>query len=147
MRAALLALVALALPAPAAAAPPWSAPLDVSRPHTFVDDMSIAFVPSGAGLIGWRTQDGAGTGARGGESVAARSAAGALGAPRSAPRGRAGNIVLFGRSRAAVALLRPVGSNRDPRSELRVAFGTGGGVFGTSRRPRARLVRGPQDIE
>ena len=61
MRRAVVALaVVLALPAAAAAAP-WSAPRDVSRPHTFIDDVSIAFVPSGAGLIGWRTQDGAGT--------------------------------------------------------------------------------------
>ena len=67
---------------------PWSAPRDVSRPHTFIDDVSIAFVPSGAGLIGWRLQDGVGAGARGGEAVAARSASGALGPPRSAPRGR-----------------------------------------------------------
>jgi hypothetical protein len=135
MRAALLALLCLlSLPAAAGAAPPWSAPRDVSRPHTFVDAESIAFVPNGAGLIGWRTQDGVGAGARGGESVAARSASGALGSPRSAPRGRAGDIVLYGHSRAAVALARPVGSNRDPHSELRVAFGSVSGRFGKSRR-------------
>ena len=139
-RAVVVVAVVLALPAPAAAAPRWSPPRDVSRPHTFIDDVSIAFVPSGAGLIGWRTQDGAGAGARGGESVAARSVAGGLGPPRSAPRGRAGDIVLYGRSRAAVALVRPVGSNRDPRSELRVAFGSTSGAFGPSR----RVVRHPR---
>ena len=87
----------------------------------------------------------------------------ASGPPASAPRGRAGDVVLYGRSRAAVALVRPVGSNRDPRSELRVAFGNTSGAFGRSRRvvappadraarvrrqrtrrPRARVVRGPR---
>ena len=141
MRRVVLAVVLmLALPATAAAAAPWSAPQDLSRPHTFIDDVSIAFVPSGAGLIGWRLQDGVGAGARGGEAVAARSASGAVGPARSAPRGRSGDIVLYGRSRAAVALVRPVGSNRDPRSELRVAFGSAGGAFGKSR----RVVRHPR---
>jgi hypothetical protein len=141
MRRVIVVLTALlALPATAAAAPPWSGPRDVSRPHTFIDDLSIAFVPSGAGLIGWHLQEGVGVGARGGESVAARSASGALGPARAAPRGRAGDIVLFGRSRAAVALVRPVGSNRDPRSELRVAFGSASGAFGPSR----RVVRHPR---
>jgi hypothetical protein len=146
MRRAVLAVLAVVasvvgLPATAAAAPPRSAPRDVSRPHTFIDDVSIAFVPSGAGLIGWRMQDGAGAGARGGESVAARSAAGNLGAPHPAPRGLTGDIVLFGTTLAAVALVRPVGSNRDPRSELRVAFGsTTSGAFGPSR----RVVRHPR---
>ena len=157
-----LVLLGLAT-APLAAAAPWSAPRDVSRPHTFIDDVSIAFVPSGAGLIGWRLQDGVGAGARGGEAVAARSASGALGPARSAPRGRSGRLVLYGRSRAAVALVRPVGSNRDPRSELRVAFGSAGGALPAvearrpppadraaelrrqrARRPRARVVRGPR---
>jgi hypothetical protein len=140
-RAVVVLALLLGLPATAAAAPPWSAPRDVSRPHTFIDDLSIAFVPSGAGLIGWRMQDGAGAGARSGESVAARSAAGQLAAPHPAPRGLTGDILLFGTSLAAVALVRPVGSNRDPRSELRVALGrTTSGAFGPSR----RVVRHPR---
>ena len=113
------------------------APQDLSRPHTFIDDVSIAFVPSGAGLIGWLLQDGVGAGARGGEAVAARSASGAVGPARSAPRGRSGDIVLYGRSRAAVALVRPVGSNRD-------RVGAAGGVRERGRRLReVRARRAP----
>ncbi|MEO8689511.1 MAG: hypothetical protein ABI611_15030 [Solirubrobacteraceae bacterium] len=113
----------------------------MSRPHTFIDDVSIAFVPNGAGLIGWRLQDGAGAGARDGDSVVARSVTGRLGPERRGPRGRSGDLVPFGRSSAAAALVRPVGSNRDPRSELRVAFGnTAGGDF----RPSRSVVRHPR---
>ena len=54
MTRALLALaVVLVLPASTEAAPPWSAPRDVSGPHTFVDGLW-----AGAGLIGWRSEDG-----------------------------------------------------------------------------------------
>jgi hypothetical protein len=142
MRALLALLAMLSLPAAAAAAPPWSAPRDVSAPHTFIDDLGIAFVPDGAGLIGWRAQDGVGARAHGGESVAIRTASGRLGGERPARRaaGRAGDILLYGSSSAAVALVRPVGSNRDPRSELRVAFGSTSGAFGKSR----RVVRHPR---
>ena len=34
---------------PLVLAAPWSAPRDVSRPHTFIDDVSIAFVPTAPG--------------------------------------------------------------------------------------------------
>ena len=107
MRRALLALaVVLVLPASTEAAPPWSAPRDVSGPFTFVDGLW-----AGGGLIGWRSEDG----------------------EAGAPAGRSGDPVFFGSGRAAVAIVRPVGSNRDPRSELRVAL-RGGGRFGPSRR-------------
>ena len=103
----LLALAVLVvLPASTEAAPPWSAPRDVSGPHMFVDGLW-----AGGGLIGWRSEDGeAGT-----------------------PAGRSGDPVFFGHGRAAVVIVRPVGSNRDPRSELRVAIRSGG-RFGPSRR-------------
>ena len=54
MRRLLLALaVPVVLPASTEAAPPWSAPRDVSGPHTFVDGLW-----AGDGLIGWRSEDG-----------------------------------------------------------------------------------------
>ena len=54
MRRTLLALaVLLALPAGAAAAPPWSTPQDLSGPHTFVDGLWV-----GGGKVGWRSEDG-----------------------------------------------------------------------------------------
>ena len=107
MRRALLALAVLfVLPASTEAAPPWSAPQDVSGPHTFVDGLW-----AGGGLIGWRSEDG----------------------EAGAPAGRAGDPVFFGSGRGAVAIVRPVGSNRDPRSDLRVALRSGG-RFGPSKR-------------
>lgn len=113
MRRALLALaVVLVLPASTEAAPPWSAPRDVSGPFTFVDGLW-----AGGGLIGWRSEDG----------------------EAGAPAGRSGDPVFFGNGRAAVAIVRPVGSNRDPRSELRVAIRSGG-RFG----PSKRIVKHPR---
>ncbi len=107
MHRALLALaVLLVLPASTEAAPPWSAPRDVSGPFTFVDGLW-----AGGGLIGWRSGDG----------------------EAGAPVGRSGDPVFFGTGGGAVAIVRPVGSNRDPRSELRVAIRSGG-RFGPSRR-------------
>jgi hypothetical protein len=107
MHRALLAFaVVLAVPASAGAAPPWSAPRDVSGPHTFVDGLWV-----GGGLIGWRSEDG----------------------EAGAPAGRSGDPVFFGDRRAAVVIVRPVGSNRDPRSELRVAFRRPSGGFTRSR--------------
>jgi hypothetical protein len=80
MRAALLALVVLlGLPASATAAPPWSAPRDVSGPHTFVDGLW-----ADVGLIGWRSEDG----------------------EAGAPAGRVFEPVFYGSGSGAVALVR-----------------------------------------
>src|SRR6266516_1689767 len=49
----LATLFALALVAPARAAAPWSAPLDVGPPGDYVEAPSLAFFPSGTGLAGW----------------------------------------------------------------------------------------------
>jgi hypothetical protein len=112
MRRALLALaVLLVLPASTEAAP-WSAPRDVSGPHSFVDGLW-----AGGGLIGWRSEDG----------------------EAGAPAGRSGDPVFLRPARAAVAIVRPVGSNRDPRSELRVALRSGR-RFG----PSQRVVKHPR---
>ena len=131
----LLALCCLAaLPATAGAAPPWSAPQDLSAPHLFVFDPAIAFAGDGSALAAWRWQDGIRADAVAGESAAVRPAGAAAFGPESrlSPSGRAGAPVLYGQTRAALALVRPVGSNRDPRSQLRVAFGSATGRFGKS---------------
>ena len=131
----LLALCWLAaLPATAAAAPPWSAPQNLSAPHLFVFDPAIGFAGDGSALAAWRWQDGTRAEAVAGESAAVRTAgAAAFGSERRlSPAGRAGAPVLYGRSRAALALVRPLGSNRDVRSQLRVAFGSASGAFGAS---------------
>lgn len=132
----LLALCCLAvLPANAGAAPPWSAPQDLSASHLFVGDPAIGFAGDGSALAAWRWQDGVRAGATGGESAALRPpGVAAFGAEsRLSPAGRAGSPVLYGRSRAVLALVRPLGSSRDPRSQLRVAFGNASGSFGASR--------------
>jgi hypothetical protein len=131
----LLALCGLAaLPATADAAPPWSAPQNLSAPHLFVFDPAIGFAGDGSALAAWRLEDGTRANAVAGESAAVRApGAAAFGAERRlSPAGRAGAPVLYGRSRAALALVRPVGSNRDQQSQLRVAFGSAGGSFGAS---------------
>jgi len=80
MRRALLALaVLLVLPASTEAAPPWSAPRDVSGPFTFVDGLWTGF-----GLIGWRSEDG----------------------EAGAPAGRVGDPVFYGSNSGAVAIVR-----------------------------------------
>lgn len=80
MRRVLLALaVVLVLPASTEAAPPWSAPRDVSGPYSFVDGLW-----AGGGLIGWHSEDG----------------------EAGAPAHRSGDPVFFGSGGAAVAILR-----------------------------------------
>jgi hypothetical protein len=131
----LLALCCLAaLPAAAAAAPPWSAPQNLSASHLFVFDPAIAFSGNGTALAAWRWQDGTRADAVSGESAAVRpSGAPAFGAEsRLSPAGRVGAPVLYAQSRAVIALVRPVGSNRDANSQLRVAFGSASGSFGPS---------------
>lgn len=131
----LLALCCLAaLPAGASAAPPWSQPQNLSAPHLFIFDPAIAFSSDGSALAAWRWQDGTRAAAVAGESASARApGAAAFGAERRlSPAGRAGAPVLYGRSRAALAIVRPVGSNRDRQSQLRVAFGNASGSFGAS---------------
>ena len=94
MRRALLALaVLLVLPASTEAAPPWSAPRDVSGPFTFVDGLWTGF-----GLIGWRSEDG----------------------EAGAPAGRAGDPVFFGDGRAARAT---VGPTAPPRLRVAIPVG------------------------
>ncbi|HYM57553.1 MAG TPA: hypothetical protein VES79_06270 [Solirubrobacteraceae bacterium] len=139
----LLAVCCLAgLPSTVRAAPPWSAPQDLSAPHLFASDPAIAFAGDGTALAAWRWQDGIREQAHGGEAAAARApGAAAFGAERRlSPAGRVGRPLMYGRSRTVLGLVRPVGSNRDPRSQLRVAFGRADGSFGGSRlivaRPR-----------
>jgi hypothetical protein len=51
---------------------------------------------------------------------------------RLSPAGRQGAPVLYAQSRTVIAIVRPVGSNRDANSQLRVAFGSASGSFGAS---------------
>ena len=142
MRAALLALLAvLAIVAPASAAPPWSAPDDLSGPHTFIDNVSIGWAKHDFGVITYRWQNGLGAAAVSRERAAARAASGVTIARfLLSPQGRVGDPLAYGQSRAVVAVVRPVGSNRDPRSRLGVQYGFPGPGFDSFRlvvrRPR-----------
>jgi hypothetical protein len=115
MTRALLALaVVLVLPASAQAAP-WSAPRDVSGPHTFIDGLW-----TGGGLIGWRSEDG----------------------EAGAPAGRVGDPVFFDGG-AAVALLKAHGDLRvAKRSGGR--FGSGKRVAKRSTISRPVLAGNPR---
>jgi hypothetical protein len=145
MRSLLVVGVLLLLPAAAHAAPPWSAPQTVSAPHLFVSSPFVGVAADGRALAMWGWRDGIGADARGGESKAVRPTGGGGFGPESRllPTGRAGDPVLYGRSRAVLALQREAGSPRDPLSQLRIAFGSASGEFRASRliASRARIVR------
>ena len=53
-------LLALALPASAMAAAPWSPSQDLSAPHLFVDPVSVTASGDGTALAWWSWQDGVG---------------------------------------------------------------------------------------
>jgi hypothetical protein len=125
--AALAALLALALPAVAAADPPWSGPQNLSSPHLFVDPVDVTASGNGTALAWWSWQDGTGTSARTGVSLASRApGAAAFGAERAAP-GNTVDIAPYAQTRA-IAL-----TARDDRTRIAVAFGTTGGAFGSQR--------------
>jgi hypothetical protein len=115
----------------AAIEPPWFSRVPVSSPHRSFNTASIAVARGGAALAAWSWQDGARLRVAG----AGRPRNGAFARERPLPAGSVAEPVLFEPRRAVVAVVRPVGSNRDPRSRLSVAFGRVSGAFG-----RPRLV-------
>jgi hypothetical protein len=136
--AALALALALALAPSAHAAPPWSAPQDLSAPHLFVDAPAIAFGGRGDALATWRAQDGTGNDAVSGSESAARPAgAAAFGAPRAlaSPRTAAQRPTEvsppapYAATRAIVATLRPE-DRAGRRLRLAAVFGDTAGRFG-----------------
>jgi hypothetical protein len=124
-------LVALALPAAAAADPPWSPAQSLSSPHLFVDPVAVTASGDGTALAWWSWQDGTGSGARTGWSLASRAPGGAaFGAERAAPAGTQ-EIAAYAQSRA-VALTTPPVAQAAP-TRLAVAFGSTSGSFGPQR--------------
>jgi hypothetical protein len=134
MRAAVIALAALLLAAPAAAAQTWSPPQTLSGGESFVDDALLAFSRDGRGLASWSFFEGIGNTARGGASVASRP-----------PGGDA-----FGPARALIEPSRRTGARLGPfayglngalaavegERRLRVRFGHTDGTFGKRRTVR-----------
>ncbi len=135
------ALLALVLPAVAAAAPPWSASQNVSSPHLFVDPVDVTASGDGTALAWWSWQDGIGANARTGSSLASRAASSAtFGSERAAPSGTVA-IAGYGQTRAIVLTDRAIGSPSVGRTRLQVAFGTtAAGAFGT----RHTIADGPR---
>jgi hypothetical protein len=130
---AFLALVALVLPAVAAADPPWSATQSLSLPHLFVDPVDVTASGNGTALAWWAWQDGTGTSARLGWSLASRpSGAATFGPERAAPSNTVA-IAAYAQTRAIALTNRAIGPANVGRTRLQVRFGTTAGSFGDSR--------------
>jgi hypothetical protein len=129
--AALALLVALALPAAAMADPPWSAALNLSTPHLFVDPVAVTASGDGTALSWWSWQDGTGPQARTGASLASRPPGGAFGPERPAPAGTI-DVQGYAQTRAIALTERVIG--RSSPTRLGVAFGGTNGTLGSSRR-------------
>ena len=126
-------LVALALPAVALADPPWSPAQDVSAPHLFVDPVHVTASGDGTALEWWSWQDGTGSSARTGQSLASRAPGGTVfGAQRAAPSDTV-DIAAYAQSRAIALTDRAIGPANVGRTRLSVAFGATSGAFGTQR--------------
>jgi hypothetical protein len=124
--------VALALPAAALADPPWSPAQDVSAPHLFVDPVDVTASGDGTALEWWSWQDGTGSSARTGQSLASRAPGGTVfGAERAAPAGTQA-IDAYAQTRA-IALTERLLDLSGP-TRLAVAFGSTNGAFGSARR-------------
>jgi hypothetical protein len=109
--------------------PPWFSTVAVSPPHRLFDSATIAAARGGDALATWSWQDETRLRVAG----ARRPRNGAFGPERALPAGTIGGPVLSEPRRAVVATIRPVGSNRDPRSRLSVALGSVDGTFGPQR--------------
>ncbi|UTI66474.1 hypothetical protein NBH00_09740 [Paraconexibacter antarcticus] len=147
-------LLALAAPAAAGAATgPWSAPQDLSGPHSFVDAPQLLAAPDGRTLATWRPTDGGGAaGLTGTAGAFRRPTAPGFGVERiiSRPRDLAGRPstltapVAYARSRTLVAVTRPETARGD-RLRLSVAAGDTAGRFGATRTVAVQThLRGPQ---
>jgi hypothetical protein len=119
MRALLTIVVLLIVASPAAAAPPWSDPVNVSTAHEFVDNPSLAFSSTGTGLATWIARDGVRTTATQGRYAAP------VGSPERLVTRTAiiSPPVLYGSTRTAAARLNG--------TRLSLVFGRTDGSFGT----------------
>lgn len=146
-------LLALAAPAAAGAAGPWSAPQDLSGPHSFVEAPQVLAGLDGTTLATWRPTDGGGAAGLTGASGAARPpGAAAFGPERTiaSPRDLAarpslvGAPVAYARSRTLAAVTRPEAARGD-RIRLSIVAGDTGGRFGAARTVAVQQhLRGPQ---
>jgi hypothetical protein len=132
-RPALAAVVlALALPAGAAADPPWTPPQNVSAPHLFPGPLLGATASNdGRALAFWNSQDT--TEPRLRWRVASRApGATAFGAPQRAPDDLV-DVVGYGESRTLAGFQRQIGPPETPRTKIQVRFGRTTGTFGSAK--------------
>ncbi len=126
-------LLALMVPAAAVADPPWSAAQNVSAPHLFVNPVDVTASADGTALEWWSWQDGTGSSARTGWSLASRpSGAPAFGPERAAPSGTI-DVAAYASTRAIALTDRSIGPANVGRTRLSVAFGATNGAFGSQR--------------
>jgi hypothetical protein len=120
-------LLALALPAAAAADPPWSAAQNVSSPHLFVDPVDVTASGNGTALAWWSWREGV----RDGWSLASRAPGVAtFGAERAAPSDTV-DIAAFAQTRAVALTDRTTNVPAQvERVRLAAAFGSTSGSFG-----------------
>jgi hypothetical protein len=126
------AVLALALPAGAAADPPWTPSQNVSSPHLFAGPL-LGATASGDGraLAFWSSQDT--TEPRLRWRVASRApGATAFGPQQSAPDDLV-DVVGYGESRALAGFQRQIGPPETPRTKIQVRFGRTTGTFGSAK--------------
>jgi hypothetical protein len=131
MRRALLSaiLLSLALPAAAAAAPPWTPPQNVSSPSIFPGPLLGAIAGGdGRGLAFWNAQDT--TEPRLRWRVASRAPGAATFGPQQSAPDDLVDVVAYGNSRTLAAFQRPIGPPETPRTKVQVRFGRTTGSFG-----------------
>jgi hypothetical protein len=141
-RALVLILLAGLVAAPSAvAAPPWSAPQDLSTAHTFVDAPALLFSGRGTALASWRTQDGViAIGTVGADAATRPAGATRFGPERPIATARTQaqrpplvvGAVPYASSRTLAATVRPELAIGE-RTRLAVVFGDDTGRFGTPR--------------
>jgi hypothetical protein len=126
------AVLSLALPAGAAADPPWTPPQNVSSAHLFAGP-TLGSTASGDGraLAFWSSQDTTEPQLR--WRVASRApGATAFGPQQSAPSDLV-DVVGYGNSRTLAGFQRPIGPPETPRTKIQVRFGRTTGTFGSAK--------------
>jgi hypothetical protein len=124
-------IAALAVPAVAAAAPPWTAPQNVSSPHLFAGPTLGAVAGAdGRALAFWSTQDTTTPVLR--WHVASRAPGSAtFGPERSAPSDLF-DMAAYGNSRTLAGFASQIGPPEVPHTRLQVRFGRTDGTLGSA---------------
>jgi hypothetical protein len=127
-----VAALALALPASAAADPPWSAPQNVSAPHLFAGPARGATASGNGGALAfWSAQDTTQPVLR--WRVASRAPGSPTFGPQQSAPSDLVDVVGYANSRTVAAFQRPIGPPETPRTRIQVRFGRITGSFDSAR--------------